>query len=85
VTSCAKCGAIISRFAAHGDRYCWPCHPRIEAHQRATCERGHDLDTHGVIVPNGNGRHARKCQTCRRERDRVRAAHRRAQRRGEAA
>lgn len=83
MTRCAKCGALISRYATQGDQFCWPCHPRIEAHQVARCERGHDLDVHGVVIASGKGRYSRRCATCRRERDRVRAAHRRALQRGE--
>ena len=29
------------------------------------CQRGHDLDVHGVIVNKGGGKYSRKCGACR--------------------
>lgn len=80
MTRCAKCGAFISRFAYPTDRYCWPCHPRIEVRFARVCRNGHDLALHGERSPSGTGGSTTRCMTCKRERDRINAAKRRATR-----
>jgi predicted SnoaL-like aldol condensation-catalyzing enzyme len=85
VTNCAKCGAFVSRYATIGDRFCWPCHPRIEARYVRVCANGHDLSLHGEATASGAGRTTTRCMTCKRENDRITAAYRRAARKqGEA-
>jgi len=78
LTTCAKCGAFISRYASPVDRYCWPCHPRIEVRFTRVCRNGHDLSIHGEASASGKGRNTTRCMTCKREHDRITAAYRRA-------
>ena len=78
MTNCAACGAFVSRYATIGDRFCWPCHPRIEARYVRVCANGHDLTLHGGATTLPNGKNTSRCMTCKRENDRKTAAYRRA-------
>jgi hypothetical protein len=65
---CQKCGCALSSYTPISDRYCHPCHPRLESiAAAATCRKGHDRSVYGVIR---KGRW--DCRECENERHRAR-------------
>ena len=87
---CADCGAKLSRYREPGTTRCWACSSgnhepghaeRSRNRERGICQRGHDLDEHGVIVRTEGDRYSRKCGACIRLRATEYQKRRRARRR----
>lgn len=68
---CMRCGCRLSAYTPPSDRYCHPCHPKVEAAAIATCRRGHDRTVYGVLR-GGQW----DCRRCAADRERERRAER---------
>ena len=85
---CVDCGAKLSRYREPGATRCATCSTRHADHadaerarERGICQRGHDLEQHGVIVRTEGDRYSRKCGACIRIRATEYQKRRRARRR----